>query len=204
MRKILISIAAILALVSCSSENEVKTVAEKALTELGNGKYAGKYLLGEYFNFNIIELFKSPYFADYEIENREAANFIEKGQTTYVQDLKELFFETDLLFNEIVFTDYKELSPRDIYRTSFISQYSEEMAEKIGGIDKLRESQEQGINLTKNHPGFYCVDYDYCYIAYENVPFYQLTYKLDNKYLATVTLAQVKGEKPKVTSVFIR
>jgi len=42
------------------------------------------------------------------------------------------------------------------------------------------------------------------YIKYQDVPFYLVTYKLDNKYLADVMVARVKGEKPKVTSVYIR
>ena len=204
LKHISIFVIVIIALASCSSESAVKSVAEKALTELGNGKYAGHYIGREYYNLEIMDLFKSSYFADYEIENRKASNFIEKGQTKYERDLREIFFETDILFNDIVFVEFKESYPRDIYDTSFISQYSEEFMNQYGSVQEYQDRQTTMMDIFKDEPGFYKRDYDYCYIEHQNVPFYTLTYKLDNKYLATVTVAKVKGEKPKVTSVFIR
>ena len=202
-RVVILSIVTAL-LVSCSPAASVKAVAEKALVELGNGKYAGDYLGRNYYNLNILDLFKSPYFADYEIENHKASNFMENGQTKYDRDLKEVFFETDILFDEIVFVEFKQLHPRDIFDTRFISQYSEDFMNEYSSVQEYKDRQTNMMEIYKDEPGFYKKDYDYCYIEHQDVPFYSLTYKLDNKYLATVTVARIKGEKPKVTSVFIR
>ena len=108
MNRIVIIALVTVSLVSCSTKASIKAVAEKALVELGNGKYAGDYLGRKYYNLKILDLFKSPYFADYEIENHKASNFMENGQTKYDRDLKEVFFETDILFNEIVFVEFKK------------------------------------------------------------------------------------------------
>ena len=202
MKKYIALLLAIMCLCSCDRISRVKSVAEKGLIELGNGKYAGIYLGSDYININIIGLFKSPYFADYEVENKMAANFIRTSQTIYENDLKESIFETDILFDNIVFVDCKEHLD-DIYHTSFISPYSETVIDALGGIETLREDQMYNINLHKDDPDFHKMNYDYCYIQYKDVPFYTLTYKLDNKRLAKVTVAWVKGEKPKITSVFI-
>ena len=204
MKRIIILFLAIATLVSCSQTGKVKSVAEKALAELGNGKYAGEYFGKDYFNFNIICLYDSPYFANYEIDNYEAKNFIERRQTKYDRILKNDFFETDKLFNDIVFVDLKGPYARDIYFTNFFSSLSDNSFEAYGGFEKRKELQEYCLRVDQDKPGFYKDGYDYCYIKHESVPFYKLTYKLDNKYLATVTVAVVEGEDPKVTSVYIR
>lgn len=63
-KKVLIFIMIVLSLCSCGNKLEqAKRVAEKGLKELGSGKYAGEYYLGKYFNFDILYLFDSPFFA---------------------------------------------------------------------------------------------------------------------------------------------
>ena len=196
MRKVLVSFLWVLTVLSCSTKNTVESVAKKALVELGNGVYAGERFGSQYINLAILDLFKSPLFADYEIENLKAKIFIEKGQTQYDRDLSESFFATDILFKDIVFVKYEELYLEDVYQTGFVSHGHFDERE----LELLTASMEHH----KGDPGFYSDGLDFCYIKYQDVPFYLVTYKLDNKYLADVTVARVKGEKPKVTSVYIR
>ena len=202
MKKSLLLLLAIFVLCGCSQLNRAKNVAEKGLKELGNGKYAGEYFGGTYINMNILHLFDSPYFARYGMNDSEAEDFMKTGFVRTERIEAEHFFETDRLFKEIVFVD-SYMYTRDFYNTDFftprIKRYTEE-----GRLDEEREWQEKMISYHKDAPGFFQVGLDYCYIQYKDVPFYQLKYKLDNKYMATVYVACVKGEKPKITSVFIQ
>lgn len=201
MKKGVILLCALCVLCSCSQLDRAKNVAEKGLKELGNGKYAGEYYGSSYINFNIIHLFESPYFARYGIYDSEAEDFIKTGVVSSERKDADAFFETDLLFNDIVFVD-SYMYKRDFYDTGFFSRNIQRYTEE-GSLEKEKNFQETMISIHKDDPGFYQVGYDYCYIKYKDVPYYQLKYKLDNKYLATVYVACVKGEKPKIVAAFI-
>ena len=201
MKKSVILLCAFCILCSCSQLDRAKRVAESGLKELGNGKYAGEYYGRSYINTNIIHLFDSPYFARYGIYDSDAEDFIKTGVVSSERKGAETFFQTDLLFDDIVFVD-SYMYKRDFYDTDFFSPRIKRYTEE-GRLEKEKELQETMISIHKDDPGFYQVGYDYCYIKYKDVPYYQLKYKLDNKYLATVYVACVKGEKPKIVAVFI-
>lgn len=195
---------ALLCVCSCSNKLEQsKRIAEKGLKELGSGKYAGEYLLGKYFNFQILYLYHSPYFGNYEVRNREAELFMENGRTSSEVNLDEVFFATNYLFDEISFVDSQEYYD-DFYSPNFITNsMKERWAKGEGNEEQEMEIHRMMMEMDKKKPGYYQVGENYCYKNHENVLCYKLTYKLDNKYLAKVHVACVKGEKPKITSVFI-
>ena len=136
------------------------------------------------------------------MDDSEAEDFMKTGIASTDGIDAEHFFETDRLFKEIVFVDSYTYT-RDFYDTDFFSprikQYSE-----TGRLEEEREWQEKMISYHKDDPGFFQIGLDYCYIKYKDVPCYQFKYKLDNKYIATVYVACVKGEKPKITEVYIQ
>ncbi len=204
MKKTLLIAFTAFALISCTSERSIKIVAEKALSEFGNGKYAGMNIGGKYMNFDLAYLFDSPYFADYEIENYLAKGFINTGQIRSAREVKDIFFETDILFERIVFTTMKGPNHMDIYRTSFFSQYEKNPSITTSELELLEKVHEKKMESHKDAPGFYAQGSDCCYVEHQSVPYFTLTYKLDNKYIATVTVAKMKGKRPEVTSVFIR
>lgn len=202
MKRSVLILLSLCTLLGCSSELErAKSVAEKGLTELGNGKYAGSYYGRTYINTEILKIFDSPYFSRYGIDDSEATDFIATGVVSNERKEARSFFSTDILFNDIVFVD-SYMYKRDLYCTDFFSRRISRYIED-GRLEREKEFQDIWITQHKDEPGFYQVGYDYCYIKYKDTPIYQLKYKLDNKYMATVYVACVKGEKPTITSVFI-
>lgn len=200
MKKNIILITLLIAICGCSSQlNQVKRVAQKGLQELGSGKYAGNYYGQTYINTSIIKLFDSPYFSRYGLESRDAQEFVKRGSMDFEESEEENYFETDILFDEIVFVDSYQYTT-DVYRTNFFSQYHIDEDR----LEDEQEMQQTMIDFHKDNPGFYCIGYDYCYLVQKDAPQYQLKYKLDNKYLATVYVVCVKGEKPTITAVFIQ
>lgn len=192
------------ALLSCSTlENRAQKVALKVLTDVGNGVYRGEYIGNSYFNDALI---KSPDIEDYSIENHKAFVFRERSRIEYDRNdvLVRLYFNTDdYLFDDIRLVN-SSLKKRDIYWTDFPSDYTDDFIEKyMDGKDKFIQSCNEKLERYKDKPGFKAIGIDYIYIEYSDVPIYTFTYKLDNKYIANVEVACVKGEKPVVISVDI-
>lgn len=200
MKKTLFLITLLIALCGCSPQlSQVKRIAQKGLHELGSGKYAGECFGRTYINLNISKLFDSPYFSRYGLYSDDAQEFIKHGNLDFKVSEEEDFFETDVLFDEIVFVDSYQYT-MDVYRTSFFSRYHIDEDR----LEAQQEVQQRMIDIHKDDPGFFCTGYDYCYLVQKDAPKYQLKYKLDNKYLATVYVVCVKGEKPTITAVFIK
>lgn len=192
------------ALLSCSTlENRAQKVALKVLTDVGNGVYRGEYIGNSYFND---ALMKSPDIEDYSIENHKAFVFRERSEPDYDKYglLVPFYFNTDdYLFNDIKLVK-SSLANEDIYSTHFPSFYSDDFIEKYqGGKEAFLRTCNQLLEAHKNEPGFKSIGIDYIYIEYSDVPIYTFTYKLDNKYIANVEVACVKGEKPVVISIDI-
>ena len=104
MKRIAVVLCLIALFVSCTSEEEkVKDIAEKGLTEFGNGKYRGFLYNGEYMNIELMNIFGDPLFADYAIQNRRAEEFMKSGKLLKQVDLRDSFFDTDYLFDDIKF-----------------------------------------------------------------------------------------------------
>ena len=195
---------AIVALLSCSTlENRAQKVALKVLTDVGNGVYRGHEVAGLYFNDAIRE---SSDIENYRIENHKAFVFRENSEpkNDEYNILLRLYFNTDdYLFNDIKLVK-SSLANEDIYSTHFPSFYSDDFIEKYqGGKEAFLRTCNQLLEVHKNEPGFKSIGIDYIYIEYSDVPIYTFTYKLDNKYIANVEVACVKGEKPVVISIDI-
>lgn len=197
MKRLIIALSIIAFFVSCTSEEEkVKDVAEKGLTEFGNGKYRGAFYNGHYLNIELMNIFGNPLFADYAVENRRAEAFMKYGQLLDRTELRDNLFDTDYLFDDIKFVSSEKIEV-DIYSCHFQSTYSDDMGLSIEDKEELRDH-------FKDKPGFYSSGVDYCYIEYPDTPYYKLTYKLDNRYVATVYVACVEDKEPEITSIFIR
>lgn len=128
---------------------------------------------------------------------------MKEGITQSDVDLKEIYFATDCLFDEITFVKSQEYH-EDFYDAYLITDSMRERRDKEGYMEQEIELQQFFMELYKEKPGFYQVGDDFCFIKYENVLCYELTYKLDNKYIAKVHVACVKGEKPKITAALIK
>lgn len=192
------------ALLSCSTlENRAQKVALKVLTDVGNGVYRGEHIGSLYFNDALRE---SSEIENYSIENHKAFVFLEysRPENDSEKRLLRLYFNTDdYLFNDIKLVK-SSFEKDDIYSTYFPSLYSDDFIEQyLGGKEEFLQSCHERLEQYKNEPGFKSIGIDYIYIEYSDVPIYTFTYKLDNKYIANVEVACVKGEKPVVISIDI-
>lgn len=180
--------------ISCSSrETKAKKVAEEALSHVANGRYYG------YSNDMLSSALAimNPDFAPYvNIGNYRAALFRERETSHYEEmDLSTsaligLFFNV----NRYLFSQFHYLK---------VDNYTEDLFYTFFGEPESKIDFWETIEQVKDKPGFEQYGYDYIYIAQEDVPVYRFTYEADNLYWIHVTVAFLKGQKPKVTSIKI-
>ena len=166
---------------ACSSP---ESVAEKALREIGDGKYKtgvyGKEFLNEdLFTYALLENDYGESFSKYGGISGELKD---RGE------LRDIFFKTDYLFDKIKLIDQKE------YRTD------------IYGFDRKYGDDDETFDILKKYlpdvyDGFRCNDYVMAWLKYKSIPKYILRYKVDNKAILNVIVLKLPKEGYRVASV---
>lgn len=170
---------------SCSSPEKV---AEKALQEIGNGKFVSSPLG---FSIERIEMFtsKNSIYSRRLIKSEIAEDIFEKGFTTLDEEkLEKTLFEIDCLFNDFVFSSKIE-STIDLYSCIFNAKSEENKLM----VDAFKKAGWEYVET----------ETDFAYIPnhLRNIPFTMLKYKIDNKYIITVDVVKLPHEGYKVVSV---
>lgn len=196
-----IELICFLLFLSCSPTKKAEKVAEKALKEIGSGKYI-KDMTGV--NLNKITLFSnSDIFDNYEIQNYEASKFSEKKRIE--RDLlMDAFFNTDVVFDHWELIEIRDIKI-DLWR--FVKKRSDENLDLLEsyGFDRKETLSMDSLffETDKKKPQFEYNDSCYKYLDYKDVPVFILKYKLDNKYIATINVVKHPNYGYKVTFVNI-
>lgn len=174
-------------LTSCSSPERV---AEKALKDFGNGLFASN-IVGFSIEKNFMFLDHGDVYSDFLIESNEAENILNFG---HKKDLdKDSYFMTDILFDDYILVSKEEYT-RTLYDIAFISEKDSLLSSET--IELLKEYDREKTN-------FYKEVNDYFLFKYDDIPYYVLKYKLDNKYLATIIVIKVPDKGYRVCAVWI-
>lgn len=179
--KLPIIIALILCLVSCDSP---ESVAEKALKEIGDGKY----------RFNMDKIFlgvNDDIFSLAFVHNAEAEDFLQGKKSD--MEYKNLFFQTSCVFGEWKLVDKIEF-PMDLHFASF-----RESAKQLGHEDWWNDHKEL-ISMTYDSVGS---EYDNKMLIYFSddaivekskvVRITRLRYKVDNSLIVVIDV--LKSDK---------
>ena len=196
MKKLFLFICTI-ALFGCSSP---ESVAEKALREIGNGKYRDLYAG---INFNKLNMNKKL-FTDAYITSRIGEEFCQFGDLGRYGNLEpsrqlDIFFQTDILFNDIKLVD-KRMDIMDIY--GFYKRDLGEYDDSIRDVMKDVYSSMENI-YSREWDNFRSSVYGMGGIKYKNVKCYHLKYKVDNSRIASVLVIRLPDEGYRVGFVSI-
>lgn len=191
---VLISVISLFVVSCSSSETKAKKVAEECLNHVANGLYYG---YSDDLLYRTLSIVHSDFAPNEIIENYRAALFKERETIHYNEmdlspaALLAVFFDMNrYLFRQFHYLKVDKYT-EDFYRT------------RLYGEPESKYDFWKGLEKVKDKPGFEQYGYDYIYIIQENVPVYRFTYEADNLYWVHVTVAFLKGQKPKVTSVKI-
>ena len=189
MKKVLILLMGIVLLQACSSP---ESVAEKALHEIGDGKYK-KDMIGV--NLNKTSM-NEKLFTDAYIDSQLGEEFSKYEAVGYLgnlslSELDDVFFQTEILFDNIKIVDKKE-SKMDLY--VFYRRHSD--SEEDINVFKILESLNSS-ELKYFKSNGYCM----AGLKYENVPCYELKYKVDNSRMVTVRVLKIPHTGYRVGSV---
>lgn len=192
--KLFITLSVLFFFSSCSHQAE--SVADKAMKELGDGKYYDQFGLG----LSVIDLFhkEESLFSDVE------ARSITVKDKSYDFDLRENIITTDFLFSEYKLSSKKNRNV-DLYdftqkpakdTGSHNAPYEERLKyyEEFKDIMKKDASNEYKLCLDKNN-----TEIGFSYLRYKNVPLHEFRYKLDNRYLADMHVINLPDKGLKVT-----
>lgn len=147
---------------SCSTP---ESIAEKALKEIGCGKYKSDSLgLG----FEKLKMFDNTLYSNCEMENYYAKN-------GYKADLGDVYFQTERLFDNYKFIDKKETK---------IDLYNHILLRTNNSNDSL--FKHHAILAYQDKPKFKLDSSSCQYLEYENVIRYDLRYKIENKYILNI------------------
>ncbi|MEY8608607.1 hypothetical protein AALM74_05435 [Parabacteroides segnis] len=179
---------------SCSYQAE--SVADKAMKELGDGKYYDQFGLG----LSVIDLFhkEESLFSDVE-----ATSIAVKDKSSEF-DLRENIITTDFLFSEYKLSSKKDRKV-DLYGFSYKPvkdtstpnvSYEEQLKyyEEFKDIMRQDDSNEYKLCFDNNNS-----EIGFSYLRYKNVPLYEFRYKLDNRYLADMHVINLPDKGLKVT-----
>lgn len=190
MKKVLILLMGIVLLQACSSP---ESVAEKALHEIGDGKYKND-LVGFDVNFNKISMNEKLFTDDYITTKlgEEFSKYEAVGSMGYLKhyELRDLYFQTDILFDEIKLVE-KDKGTIDIY---FFHKRHGDSKEDINDFNTLESALRSVKNFKSNG---YCM----AGLKYENVPCYRLRYKVDNSRMTKVVVLKLPKKGYRVGSV---
>ena len=193
MKKILFYGFVICSLISCSSPEKV---AKKALADIGRGLYV-RGTLG--ISLEKVGLFTdhADIFSNFLINSDDAKSIIETG---YKKDAgRDGYFMTDILFEK-----YELISKKEIKKTMYdYSSYNDDSYSFLEP-DKAEKLKMDLQNYARNKPEFYKEIGDYIIFMYENVPYVELKYKLDNKYIATIITIKVPDEGYRVCAFWMQ
>lgn len=173
-------------LISCSSPERV---AEKAMKDFGSGLFAADKI-----GFSTEKIFMfvnhGDIYSGFLMQSHEAKNILDLGYKE--GSSKDAYFMTDILFNDYVLVSKKEITT---------TQYRYDLLSKDDAI-----IDTSTIQLLKDYyresPNFYKEVGDYFLFKYDDVPFCELKYKLDNKYLATVIVIKIPDVGYRVCAVW--
>lgn len=186
----------VISLSSCSSP---ESVAEKALKEIGSGKY--KKSLG-IISTEKLTLFNQPnsVFERYEIKNCEAVDFgrvkYHANRVKYHANLVDIYFQTETLFERYQLIDKKQTQVGLYFY--FEMPDPESMSEEEQKANLI--VYKYYLDLFKDNPTLEYTDNRIKAIEYNNVSKYILTYKLDNKYITEISVIKHPKDGLKVTS----
>ena len=193
MKRFYILAICLIALFSCSSPEKV---AEKALADIGRGLYV-KGPLG--ISLEKVGLFTdhADIFSNFLINSDDAKSIIETGYKKGAD--RDGYFMTDILFDK-----YELISKKEIKKTMYdYSSYNDDSYSFLEP-DKAEKLKTDLRNYDRNKPEFYKEIGDYIIFIYENVPYVELKYKLDNKYIATIITIKVPDEGFRVCAFWIQ
>lgn len=166
----------ILLIFSCSTP---ENIAEKALKEIGSGKYKNdSFGIG----FEKLKMFDNTIYSKNEIENYCA-------EFGYSKSLDDVFFQTERIFDNYKFIDKKE-KKIDLY--NYISFHNKNYNDSI--------FRHNAILAFKDEPKFKLDSISCQYLEYENVPRYDLRYKIENKYILNVHVIDHPKDGLKISS----
>ena len=183
MKRFYFMVLCLVSLISCSSPERV---AEKALKDFGNGLFVeGVVGLSPEKLFMFIN-HKDIYSRSLIISN-DVEEFLKTG--TMKESDADNYFTT-----EIIFDNYKLMSKTEYASTLYsYSNYQDENED----IDRMMKEHR------RRQPTYYKEIDDYFIFKNDNVPHYELRYKLDNRYLATVIVIKIPDVGYRVCAVWI-
>ena len=169
-----------------------ESVATKALHEIGDGKYKSDAL-----GISLAKIsMNNELFTDRYIESKLGEEFSKymgiSGEDSYSEQ-RDYYFQTELLFDNVKLVE-KKRSSIDLYRYSNWS--------RIKDTALLRYYEEIADSYEKTLKNPVRLDYVVAGLEYENVPCYDLKFKVDNKYMASVLVIKVPQEGYRVGRVF--
>lgn len=161
---------------SCSTP---ESIAEKALKEIGSGKYKS-----DSFGicFEKIKMFDNTIYSRDEIKNHCA----EFGHS---KSLEDVYFQTERMFNNYKFIDKKETK---------IDLYNYVLLRTNNSSDSL--FKHHAILAYKDELKFKLDSMSCQYLKYENVSRYNLRYKIENKYILNIHVINHPEDGLKVSS----
>lgn len=191
-----IILTALLILNSCSGSDKAKSVANKAIKELGSGKYYNKFGL-------TYDLF----YGEGSVFSQAEADDIAARTESHNSNFSTYIINTNLLFSEYELSSIKKreidlhsfstkpIEDKEYYDSSFSYEDKLEIYEICKDYDKKNaESNEYKLCFDDNN-----TEIGYSYLRYKNVTLYELRYKIDNKYLAEMHVINLPDEGYKVT-----
>ena len=193
MKKILFYGFVICSLISCSSPEKV---TKKALADIGRGLYV-RGPLG--ISLEKVGLFTdhADIFSKFLINSDDAKSIIETGYKKGAD--RDGYFMTDILFEK-----YELISKKEIKTTMYdYSSYNDDSYSFLEP-DKAEKLKTDLRNYDRNKSDFYKEIGDYIIFMYENIPYVELKYKLDNKYIATIITIKVPDEGYRVCAFWIQ
>ena len=136
-------------------------------------------------------------FSNYLINSNDAESIIitshKKGGDI------DSYFMTDILFDK-----YELISKKEIKKTMYdYSSYNDDSYSFLEP-DEAEKLKTDLRNYDRNKPEFYKEIGDYIIFMYENVPYVELKYKLDNNYIATIITIKVPYEGYRVCAFWIQ
>lgn len=192
--KLFITLSVLFFFSSCSYQAE--SVADKAMKELGGGKYYDEFGLG----LHVFDLFhkETSLFSDVE------ATSIDVKNESYDFNLRKNIITTDFLFSEYKLSSKKNrkvdlygFSYKPVKDTSSLNRPYEERLkyyEEFKDIKRQDDSNEYKLCFDKNNS-----EIGFSYLEYKNIPLYEYRYKLDNRYLADIHVVKLPNKGLKVT-----
>jgi len=191
MKRFLPLLISIIACFSCSSP---ESVVEKALREIGNGKYRCSITS---VSVDKLDMNKKLFTRAY-INSCIGEEFCKYGDLGRYGNLDlskqlDIFFQTNILFDDIKFVD-KEENTMDIY--GFCKK---DHGEKDKVMEDLYSAMEKVHS--KKWKQFRSNVYGHGGIIHENVKCYELRYKVDNSRIARVLVLKLPDEGFRVGAV---